>query len=357
MCLFIIPRRRCCCCCRYICLITADRSSGDLSFPVVEVSPDLRLWEYFPFLSLFLSLALLTRWTLHHHPSTTTTTTTISALVIFPPSSSSSSSSSSPPPFLQYCSPITFLSWSNCWLSALLFLMPPGVLRLCAVQKNTSLDLFERRRRKRRRWLPVSVPSTVCWHCQDCLAGWLIQQKQQQWLRQLTDIEKSTILDGFEMLLLLLMVMVVFEVVVVVDDTDYCMCIVGKIKRKKKKRKKKRTGNRTAKQVSVAVFAGSIAAQFNRFDTLHLLRLLLLLQTMVVVVVVRQWCHWCWTSISSFLLLRVWLYSNGFIWIALSSTDLLPTISICCQLVRVQFSARFSVSKRSLIESAGVGSS
>lgn len=131
-----------------------------------------------------------------------------------------------------------------------------------------------------------------------------------------------------------------------------------KSKGKRKKRKKKRTGNRTAKQVSVAVFAGSIAAQFNRFDTLHLLRLLLLPQTMVVVVAVRQWCHWCWTSISSFLLLRVWLYSNGFIWIALSSTDLLPTISICCQLVRVQFSARFSVSKRSLIESAaGVGSS
>ncbi len=80
------------------------------------------------------------------------------------------------------------------------------------------------------------MPSTVCWHCQDCLAGWLIQQKQQQWLRQLTDIEKSTILDGLEMLLLL-MVMVVFKVVVVVDDTDYCMCIVGKNQKEKEKKK------------------------------------------------------------------------------------------------------------------------
>lgn len=80
------------------------------------------------------------------------------------------------------------------------------------------------------------MPSTVCWHCQDCLVGWLIQQQQQR-LRQLTDIEKSTILDGFEMLLLLLMVMVVFEVVVVVDDTDYCMCIVGKNQKETEKKK------------------------------------------------------------------------------------------------------------------------
>ena len=195
------------------------------------------------------------------------------------------------------------------------------------------------------------MPSTVCWHCQDCQVGWLIQQQ----LRQLTDIEKSTILDGFEMLLL--MVMVVFEVVVVVDDTDYCMCIVGKNQNeteKKKEEEDREQNSQTSvsrrvrrlnccavqsfRHASFASFAAAASNDGSGSGRPTVMPLMLNVNLLVSAV----------ESLSVF----EWLHLNSS-----SSTDLLPTISICCQLVRVQFSVRFSVSKRSLIESAGVGSS